>query len=226
MMNGAGNFNSSNWQSFSGPPAGPPPSKFHPMMSMGMGGMNNGMGGMGMGGMGMGGMGMGGMGGPNSNVPQCSPAFHNSTNSNFNSDRDMDRYSPSSGNMRPPSDRPSSGSFQSYDSHYGMNGPMGPGMMNGPSQYGPQGMYGQQQQFSDDRENVNGGGNFPSQSHRQYYDGCGPTGMPGGMGGNMMGMSRNYNEHSSRNSHGGGSYPPMHMQNGYPGGGGGFCWII
>lgn len=79
----------------------------------------------------------------------------------------------------------------------------------------------QQQQFSDDRENVNGGGNFPSQSHRQYYDGCGPTGMPGGMGGNMMGMSRNYNEHSSRNSHGGGSYPPMHMQNGYPGGGGG-----
>ena len=39
MMNGAGNFNSSNWQSFSGPPAGPPPSKFHPMMSMGMGGM-------------------------------------------------------------------------------------------------------------------------------------------------------------------------------------------
>ena len=240
MMNG--NFNQSNWQSFNGPQG--PSSKFHPMMGMGMGGMGNGMssgmnngmsngmgmgmGGMGMGGMGnMGGMGMGGMGNmggmgmgmgggmgnPNGNVPQCYP-----TNSNF--DRDFERYSPTSaGSMRPPSDRPSSGSFQSYDSNYGMNGPMGgSGMMNGPGQYNSQGMYGPQHPFSDDRENVNGN-NFPSQSHKQYYEGCGPSGMPG-MGGNMMGMNRNYNEYNnSRNSYG--SYPPMHMQNGYPHGGGG-----
>ena len=117
-----------------------------------------------------------------------------------------------------------------------MNGPMGPGMMNGSmgpgmmndsmgsgmmNGSGPHGKH--PGMYSDDPRNSHGptGGNFPSQLHKQYYDGCGPHNMHGmGNGQNMM-TNRRFNDQQNNRQGPYPSYPPMNMQqNGYQNAGG------
>lgn len=189
MMNGMnGNFpHPGGWHGFNPSQV---PSKFHPMMVMGN---------------------------PNGNFSQCGPApnfpSNGPGNSSVNSDNNSDRYSPnttSSNNMRL-NDRPSGG-YQGYESsNFGMNGPMGPGMMNGSGHYNnPHGMF-NQPSYSEDRDDHKS--NFPPQAQKQYYDG--PN--MGNMGNNMMGMNRNFNEYNGGMNNGQGQFMPM-QQNVYPNG--------
>ncbi len=194
MNNMNGNFPPSGWQGFN-PSQGP--SKFHPMMVMGH---------------------------SNGNFTQFGPpGFPNAPgNASVNSDNNTDRYSPNttgSNNMRL-NDRPSSG-YQGYESNFGMNGSMGPGMMNGPGQYNNhQGMF-CQPSYSDDRDEHKN--NFPPQAQKQYYDGpnmgnMGNMGnnMMGNNNNNMMGMNRNFNNYNGGMNNGG-QFMPM-QQNGHPNG--------
>mmetsp|Transcript_16906 Transcript_16906/g.21391 ORF Transcript_16906/g.21391 Transcript_16906/m.21391 type:complete len:555 (-) Transcript_16906:177-1841(-) len=164
MNNMSGNFPHPSWQGFN-PSQGP--GKFHPMMVMGN---------------------------PNGNFSQCGPpGFPTSAGGNSVSSDNPDRYSPnttSSNGMRI-NDRPSSG-YQGYEPNFGMNGPMGPGMMNGPGNYNnPPGML-CQPSYSDDRDSDHKS-NFSSQSQKNYYDG--PN--MGNMSNNMMSMNRNFNEYNN-----------------------------
>ena len=198
-----GNFNQG-WQGFN-PSHGPPNHKFNPMMGMNMG-----------------------MCAPTgSSYPQGAPSIPNNSSSHSVCS-DADRYSPNSNNMRQ-NDRP--GNFNSYEQpNFGMNGHMGPGMMNngqGGGQYGnPPGMYGQQP-YPDNRENGHGN-NFPSNSHKEYYENQGNGMNSMSNGNNMMGsMNRNHNDYSNgsmNNSAPQSSFPPMNngMQGGFGGGNGDF----